>query len=68
MSHLLDQLRFFKRKQGEFANSHGETRHENREWENSYRARWSYDKVVRSTHGVTAQVHALGKSMSKMVW
>ena len=52
MSHLLDQLRFFKRKQGEFANSHGETRHENREWENSYRARWSYDKVVRSTHGV----------------
>lgn len=52
MSHLLDQLRFFKRKQGEFANSHGETRHENRDWENSYRARWSYDKVVRSTHGV----------------
>ena len=37
MSHLLDQLRFFKRKQGECANSHGETRHENREWENSYR-------------------------------
>lgn len=26
MSHLLDQLRFFNRKQGEFADGHGETR------------------------------------------
>ena len=52
MSHLLDQLRFFKRKQGEFADGHGETRKESREWEDVYRARWQYDKIVRSTHGV----------------
>ncbi|MBP7229309.1 MAG: nitrate reductase subunit alpha, partial [Moraxellaceae bacterium] len=52
MSHLLDQLRFFKRKQGEFADGHGETRKESRDWEDVYRARWQYDKIVRSTHGV----------------
>ena len=52
MSHLLDQLRFFKRKQGEFADGHGETRKESRDWENVYRSRWQYDKIVRSTHGV----------------
>jgi len=52
MSHLLDQLRFFNRKQGEFADGHGETRIESRDWENVYRSRWQYDKIVRSTHGV----------------
>ena len=52
MSHILDQLRFFNRKQGEFADGHGETRKESRDWENVYRARWQYDKIVRSTHGV----------------
>lgn len=52
MSHLLDQFKFFKKKTGEFADGHGELRNENREWENSYRARWQFDKVVRSTHGV----------------
>ncbi|TXH35704.1 MAG: nitrate reductase subunit alpha [Burkholderiaceae bacterium] len=52
MSYLLDNLRFFKRKQGEFASGHGETRKESRDWENVYRARWQYDKIVRSTHGV----------------
>ncbi|SDV50514.1 nitrate reductase subunit alpha [Chitinasiproducens palmae] len=52
MSHLLDQLRFFTRKQGEFADGHGETRQESRDWENVYRSRWQYDKIVRSTHGV----------------
>lgn len=52
MSHLLDQLRFFKKKQGEFAEGHGETRSESRDWENVYRSRWQYDKIVRSTHGV----------------
>ena len=34
MSHLLDQFRFFKRKQGEFSDGHGETRDESRDWEN----------------------------------
>ena len=52
MSHLLDQFRFFKKKTGEYADGHGEIRDENRDWENSYRSRWQFDKVVRSTHGV----------------
>jgi nitrate reductase alpha subunit len=53
MSHFLDRLQFFKKtKVGEFADGHGETREENREWENSYRQRWQHDKIVRSTHGV----------------
>ncbi|MEH6587014.1 MAG: nitrate reductase subunit alpha [Halioglobus sp.] len=53
MSHFLDRLQFFKKtKTGEFADGHGETRSENREWENSYRQRWQHDKIVRSTHGV----------------
>ncbi len=52
MSHLLDQFRFFKRKKGEFADGHGEIRDESRAWEDSYRNRWQYDKIVRSTHGV----------------
>ncbi|MEZ5483059.1 MAG: molybdopterin-dependent oxidoreductase [Porticoccaceae bacterium] len=53
MSHFLDSLQFFKKTvDGEFADGHGETRNENREWENSYRQRWQHDKIVRSTHGV----------------
>lgn len=51
MSHLLDRLQFFKKKQSEFADGHGEVSAESREWENSYRSRWQYDKIVRSTHG-----------------
>lgn len=26
--------------------------HTNRDWEDSYRQRWQFDKIVRSTHGV----------------
>ncbi len=52
MSHFLDRLQFFKKKQGEFADGHGDTTNESREWENSYRQRWQHDKIVRSTHGV----------------
>ncbi|MFW2178299.1 MULTISPECIES: nitrate reductase subunit alpha [unclassified Moraxella] len=52
MSHLLDQFKFFTKKQSEFADGHGEVRDESRDWENSYRSRWQYDKIVRSTHGV----------------
>ena len=51
MSHILDRLQFFKKKQGEFSGGHGEVSNENRAWEDSYRSRWQYDKVVRSTHG-----------------
>jgi len=52
MSQFLDRLQFFKKKTGEFADGHGETTNESREWEDSYRQRWAHDKVVRSTHGV----------------
>ncbi|OMH39121.1 nitrate reductase subunit alpha [Motiliproteus sp. MSK22-1] len=51
MSHFLDRLQFFKKKQGEFADGHGEVTNENRAWEDSYRSRWQHDKIVRSTHG-----------------
>ena len=52
MSYFLDRLQFFKRNPEEFADGHGVTKTESHEWENSYRARWQYDKIVRSTHGV----------------
>ncbi len=52
MSHFLDRLMFFKRVEGEFADGHGRTTHEDRSWEKAYRQRWQHDKVVRSTHGV----------------
>lgn len=52
MSYLLDRLRFFKRKQNEFSDGHGETVIEGRQWEDGYRQRWQHDKIVRSTHGV----------------
>ncbi|HQZ79848.1 MAG TPA: nitrate reductase subunit alpha, partial [Steroidobacteraceae bacterium] len=52
MSYFLDRLQFLKRDTEEFADGHGFTKTESRDWENSYRARWQYDKIVRSTHGV----------------
>ncbi|MFO1509698.1 MAG: nitrate reductase subunit alpha [Steroidobacteraceae bacterium] len=52
MSYFLDRLQFLKRNTEQFADGHGFTKTEAREWENSYRARWQYDKIVRSTHGV----------------
>lgn len=52
MSHFLDRLQFFKKKQYEFSDGHGEVTNENRDWEDGYRQRWQHDKVVRSTHGV----------------
>ena len=52
MSHLLDRLNFFKPTNvGKFADGHGVTRRENRDWEDGYRSRWQHDKIVRSTHG-----------------
>ena len=52
MSHLLDRLNFFKPANvGKFADGHGVTRRENRDWEDGYRSRWQHDKIVRSTHG-----------------
>jgi nitrate reductase / nitrite oxidoreductase, alpha subunit len=53
MSHLLDRLNFLKPLSvGTFADGHGDTTTENRDWEDSYRNRWRHDKIVRSTHGV----------------
>ena len=52
MSHLLDKLRFFKKRQEPFADGHGVTTDEDRSWEQGYRQRWQHDKIVRSTHGV----------------
>jgi len=53
MSHLLDRLNFLKSNSvGKFADGHGNTTDENRDWEDSYRNRWRHDKIVRSTHGV----------------
>ncbi len=52
MSHVLDRLTFFKRNVDTFSGGHGVVTREDRTWENAYRARWSHDKIVRSTHGV----------------
>ncbi|MES1936205.1 nitrate reductase subunit alpha [Salinisphaera hydrothermalis] len=52
MSHFLDRLTYFKRKQDVFADEHGETSTDDRAWEDAYRQRWQHDRIVRSTHGV----------------
>ena len=52
MSHFLDRLRFFKLRDSTFSNGHGVVTREDRTWEDGYRQRWRFDKVVRSTHGV----------------
>ncbi len=53
MSHIIDKLTFFTNKAPErFADGHGITTEESRNWEKAYRGRWAHDKVVRSTHGV----------------
>ena len=51
MSNFLDRLTFFRAMREPFANGHGITTDENRDWEDSYRQRWQHDKIVRSTHG-----------------
>jgi len=52
MSHLLDRLTFFRQKTEAFADGHGQTTAEARDWEDGYRKRWQHDRIVRSTHGV----------------
>ena len=52
MSHFLDRLRYFKKVPETFSDGHGITTDDDREWEDAYRGRWRFDKVVRSTHGV----------------
>ena len=45
-------LDVYKRQGETFANGHGQVYNNNRDWEDSYRQRWQFDKIVRSTHGV----------------
>jgi nitrate reductase alpha subunit len=52
MSHFLDRLKFLAATTEKFSGGHGETRIEDRTWEDGYRKRWQHDKIVRSTHGV----------------
>ncbi|HKK14051.1 MAG TPA: nitrate reductase subunit alpha [Gammaproteobacteria bacterium] len=52
MSHFLERLKFFKHVESHFSSGHGITTREDRGWEDAYRNRWRFDKVVRSTHGV----------------
>lgn len=52
MSHFLDRLKFFNKVKETFSNGHGIVTEENRSWEDAYRNRWRFDKIVRSTHGV----------------
>ena len=52
MSQLLDRLTFFRKTKQSFADGHGVTTNQNRDWEDGYRKRWQHDKIVRSTHGV----------------
>src|SRR5690606_15595017 len=52
MRQCIDGLRYLINCRPAFAAVHGETRDETREWEEGYRQRWQYDKIVRSTHGV----------------
>ena len=52
MSHFLDRLKYLGKKPTDFSDKHGETRDEDRHWEDGYRSRWQHDKIVRSTHGV----------------
>ncbi|MFZ5957806.1 nitrate reductase subunit alpha [Pseudomonas knackmussii] len=52
MSFFIDRLRYLVKRPPSFAGGHGETRDENRDWEDGYRQRWQFDKIARSTHGV----------------
>jgi nitrate reductase alpha subunit len=56
---FLSSLRFFRPhrdpgacREEKLAGDWGEVRCGDRDWEDLYRRRWQYDKVVRSTHGV----------------
>ena len=52
MSHFLDKLKFFSKTKESFSKGHGIVTEEDRRWEDTYRGRWRFDKIVRSTHGV----------------
>ncbi len=68
MSHFIDRLNFFRKSREPFANEHGDLRSESRQWEDSYRARWQHDKVVRSTHGVNCTGSCSWKRVKMAAW
>ncbi len=49
---LLNRMVYFSPKISKTADKHVVTTEQGRSWEDYYRKRWQYDKVVRSTHGV----------------
>lgn len=49
---LLNKLVYFSKNVTKSKDNHSVVTEEKREWEQFYRNRWQYDKVVRSTHGV----------------
>lgn len=52
MSKLLDRFATLSRRARTFANGSSRPVHNNnRDWEDSYRQRWQFDKIDRSTHG-----------------
>ncbi|MBO6290771.1 MAG: nitrate reductase subunit alpha [Selenomonas sp.] len=51
MSSIFEKLKYLVPKERS-ASGHQQLHEGGREWENMYRDRWSFDKVVRSTHGV----------------
>jgi len=50
-SYLLKKMRFFKARE-KYSDGWSELNSQDRKWEDFYRHRWQYDKVVRTTHGV----------------
>jgi nitrate reductase alpha subunit len=52
MSHASRSPDLLQKAPGTFADGHGVTTTESRDWEDAYRKRWQHDKIVRSTHGV----------------
>lgn len=63
---LLTQKFKFLRKAEKSLSGHQQIEQGGREWESFYRDRWSYDKTVRTTHGVLDDcghplpIHTLG--------
>ncbi len=50
-SFIFKKMRFFKVRE-KYSDGWSELNSQGREWEDFYRRRWQYDKVVRTTHGV----------------
>ena len=60
MSYFLDRLQFFKRDPQPFADGHGFSKSEGRDWENSYRARWHWLSWAGCTlYAATDEIHQL---------